>query len=150
MSDLIKQQFVQTRKTLKDTLSGVNEEVLTTIPNGFNNNIHWQVGHILTSAEMFMFFGQESLLPKNYGQLFGYGSKPTNWSDDVPSIDTLLEQLDQQLANIQNISAEYFQQQLPEAILGNQTTGELAAMGAFHEAMHLGQIQSLKRLIEAK
>lgn len=149
MSSLIKQQFQRTRQTLSETLEGITNDVAQAIPKGFNNNIHWQVGHILTAGELFMFFGNEQL-PEHYQKLFGYGSKPADWSNDIPTLSTLLEQLNVQLERINKIPDESFQKKLREPVLGNETVGELAAMGAFHEAMHLGQIQSMKRLIEGQ
>ena len=147
MSELIKGQFARTRQVLSRTLEGVSPELLDIVPEGFNNHIHWQIGHILIVGELFFFKGQEKL-PANYNELFGNGSNPANWTGDVPSVETLLEQLNEQLARIQDIPNEVFNQKLPEPFLGNESVGELAAMGAFHEATHLGQIQSLKRLIE--
>lgn len=149
MSNLIKQQFQRTRKALAETLEGISEETLSIVPNGFNNNIHWEVGHILTAGEMFLFYG-EGTLPENYQALFGYGSKPADWKEDVPTLAVLMQQLEEQLKRIETIPNEKFGQKLPKPVLGNETFGELAAMGAFHEAMHLGQIQAMRRLIEGQ
>ncbi|OLO26306.1 formate dehydrogenase [Alkalihalophilus pseudofirmus] len=147
MSKLIKQQFTRTRRVLSETLEGLSPEVTNIVPEGFNNNIKWQVGHILVVADLFLFKGQNQL-PANYIDLFKAGSKPADWTGDVPEVKTLLEQLNDQLVRINDIPEETFNQELPKPFLGNETFGELAAMGAFHEAFHLGQIQTLKRLIE--
>ena len=147
MSELLIKQFVRTRETLSKTLEGVTAETVAHIPEGFNNNIHWQVGHILSAGELFLFNGQENI-PANYKELFGAGSKPADWSDDVPSLETLLEQLNEQSNRIQQINVEGFAEPLEQPFIGNNTVGELAAMGAFHEALHVGQIKILKRLIE--
>ncbi|WP_068675040.1 DinB family protein [Oceanobacillus sp. Castelsardo] len=148
MSELVKGQFARTRKALSQTLEGVSPEVLESVPTGFNNNIHWQVGHILVVTEHFFFKGQEKL-PANYSKIFGPGTKPADWAGDIPKVETLVEQLNEQLVRVKEIPSEAFNQKLPKRFLGNETYGELAATGAFHEAMHLGQIQSLKRMIEA-
>ena len=147
MGELIKKQFGRTRAVLSKILEGVSPEALDIVPEGFNNNIRWQLGHILVTAELFLFKGQEKL-PASYNALFGPGSKPANWTDDVPSVATLLEQLNEQLASIQEVDTTTFDIKLEKPFIGNETVGELAAMGAFHEAMHVGQIQALKKLIE--
>ena len=72
-----------------------------------------------------------------------------DWTGDVPSVETLLKQLEEQLVRINELPDEAFTQSLPQPFLGNETTGEVALFGAFHEALHLGQIQALKRLILA-
>ncbi|MBM4763814.1 DinB family protein [Bacillus sp. B15-48] len=148
MTELIKKQYSLTRQSVAKTLNGVSAETSAIIPEGFNNNIQWQVGHILVVTDLFLFKDQGNL-PTNYSELFGPGSKPANWTSDVPSVETLLEQLNEQLTRINDIPAEVFSQRLPEPFIGNETVGELAAFGAFHEALHLGQIQSIKRLVES-
>ena len=148
MCELIIKQFARTRQSLAKTLEGVSAENLEIVPPGFNNNIHWQVGHLLVTAELFLFTGQENL-PANYQEFFGLGSKPANWSDDVPSVATLLEQLNEQHARINAVDVSTFDTKLAKPFIGNETVGEMAAMGAFHEAMHLGQIQAIKRAVEA-
>lgn len=148
MSELIKQQFTRTRTTLAKALEGVSPETFEMIPEGFNNNIHWQVGHILTTGALFMFYGQEKL-PARYNELFGSGTKPADWTGDVPSVDTLLDQINEQLTQINEVDVTTFDTRIEKPFIGNETLGELAAMGAFHEALHVGQVQILKRLIEA-
>jgi hypothetical protein len=149
MSELVKGQFARTRKAISEVLEGISPEVLDAIPAGFRNNIHWQVGHILVITEKFISNDQLNI-PENYNEIFGNGTKPADWSGDIPSVETLVEQLNEQLVRIKEIPSEAFDQKLPEKFLGNETVGELIAMGAFHEAMHLGQIQSLKKIGEAK
>ena len=147
MSELIKKQFGRTRAVLSKTLEGVSPEAFDIVPEGFNNNIRWQLGHILVTAELFLFKGQGKL-PVSYKELFGPGSKPANWTGDVPSVATLMEQLNEQLARIQEVDTTTFDIKLEKPFIGNETVGELAAMGAFHEAMHVGQIQALKQIVE--
>lgn len=148
MSELVKGQYARTRKALAQDLKDATPTLLQTIPEGFNNNIHWQVGHILFVTEHFFFKGQEKL-PANYIQFFGPGTKPADWDEEAPNLETLLEQLNEQLERIKEVPSEAFEQKLPKRFLGNNTYGELIATGAFHEAMHVGQIQSMKRLIQA-
>lgn len=147
MGELVKHQFRVTRRLLEQTLEGITPELAITIPEGFNNNIQWQLGHILKTAEFFLFFGEESL-PEHYQTLFGPGSKPADWSDDVPSIDTLIQQLKEQLERIEQMNVNKFSEKLPKPMIGNETFGEFAAFGAFHESLHLGQIQAMKRLLQ--
>lgn len=146
MSELIKLQYVKARQHLIKVLDDVSPEVLETIPAGFNNNIHWQVGHILTAGELFMFYGQNNL-PQEYNEYFKSGTKPADWKGEAPSVSSVMDLLQEQLERIQALPEDAFTVELTEPFIGNKTTGELAAFGAFHEAMHVGQIQTLKRLI---
>ena len=57
-------------------LENLTDDQLTKIPEGFNNNILWHVGHVLVSNEFFMFgYPQtDTGLPQSYvsGQRSGY------------------------------------------------------------------------------
>ncbi|SFA95916.1 DinB superfamily protein [Lentibacillus halodurans] len=118
-------------------------------PEGFSNNIHWHIGHVLTANEQFLFGFPDNTehLPEYYKDLFGYGTKPADWPDDVPSADELAGQLNSQLKRIKAIPEEKFAEKLPEAVLGAQTFGELAALAAFHEGNHTGRINAMKKVL---
>ncbi|SFD67553.1 DinB superfamily protein [Lentibacillus persicus] len=149
MSNLMMAQFNTTHSALMNEIKDVSEEELKTQPEGFNNTIHWHIGHVLTANEMFLFGFPENTehLPEHYNDLFGYGSKPEDWPEDVPSADELAGQLTNQLKRIKQIPEEKFDEKLPKAVMGAQTFGELAALAAFHEANHVGRINAMKKVL---
>lgn len=146
MSELIKRQFEFTRRAILKDIENASEKNFDVQPEGFNNNVHWQLGHVLVAAENFL-FGPSGQLPEEYGKLFGYGSKPSAWEEDVPSVATLVEQLKEQLNRIKELPDHHFDEKLPEPVIGNTTYGELASFTAFHEANHSGQIHAMVRLL---
>ncbi|WML42660.1 DinB family protein [Neobacillus sp. PS3-40] len=150
MSELLFKQFELTRGNFIKRVEPIQNDIVDIIPSGFNNNIHWIVGHVLTVAEQFLFGfpTQSNYLPANYKELFGNGTKPADWNENIPSVEELVEQLKVQLTRIKEIPSERFNDQLEKPFLGLETFGELANMAIFHEANHLGQIQTMKRLIE--
>jgi uncharacterized damage-inducible protein DinB len=147
MSELIKMQFELTRSNLFKSIEESNEGIFDVQPEGFNNTIHWHIGHILTVGEQFL-FGAEGTLPPRYGELFGYGTRPSEWSGEVPIVESLVEELKNQLSRIKEIPEERFANSLPKRILGRETYGQLAGLAAYHEAFHYGQIHAMKRLVE--
>ncbi|RFU62097.1 DinB family protein [Peribacillus glennii] len=149
MSELIFKQFDLTRSNFLKELNGLNPEIIDIQPQGFNNTIHWHIGHVLTSTEQFMFGfpNKSSNIPENYIALFGYGTKPADWQGDVPSLEQLTEQLKEQAARLKEIPASSLQQELKKPFLGLSTFGELANMAVYHEAYHLGQIHAMARVI---
>lgn len=151
MSELIFKSFEIARDRFVKALDGLDESLVDVQPDGFNNTIHWQAGHVLTVAEQFMFgFPKKSAnLPANYMEFFGSGTKPADWKEGVPSVQELSEQLKEQIKRIKEIPAERFNERLKSPFLGLETFGEVANFGVFHEALHLGQIQAIKRVIEA-
>lgn len=146
MSQLILKQIARTRPIIAKTLEDVSSEACAIIPEGFNNNIHWQLGHILVTGDFFFLKGNE-VAPAEFGAFFGPRTKPADWSGDVPSVETVLDLLQKQADAIQAVDVSTFDTKLEAPILGNETIGEFAAMGAFHESFHVGQIHALKRVV---
>ncbi|WHY77963.1 DinB family protein [Neobacillus sp. WH10] len=151
MSELLFKSFELTRSYFIKIVEALDEAILDVQPHGFNNTIHWHVGHVLTVAEQFMFgFPKKSTsLPANYMEIFATGTKPADWQGDVPSMQELSAQLKEQTKRIKEIPAESFNEKLKTPFLGQETFGELANFAIFHESLHLGQIQAMKRVIEA-
>ncbi|WP_164669822.1 DinB family protein [Virgibacillus doumboii] len=149
MSNLIYSQLSIARNGFINEINDVDEGKLDKQPEGFNNTIHWHIGHVLTTAEQFLFGYPENTehLPERYKDLFGYGTTPANWPDDVPSTYELVEQLNSQLKRIKQIPPEKFNNKLPEAVLGAQTYGELAALTAFHDGNHSGRVNAMKKVL---
>lgn len=150
MSELLFKHFDLTRNRLLKSINESNEAILDVQPEGFNNTVHWHVGHILTVAERFMFgFPQKSeSLPANYMELFASGTKPADWQGEVPSVQELSVQLKEQLNRIKKIPAASFNERLEKPFLGQETFGEIANLVIFHETYHFGQIHAMKRVIE--
>lgn len=146
LSELIKRQFELTRGYIFKDIESASGENFDVKPEGFNNTIHWQIGHLLTTTEQLV-FGPEGQLPEEYGKLFGNGSKVSEWQGEVPSVETIVEQLKSQLARIKEIPNERFEGKLPQPFLGNTTYGELVSFTAFHEANHSGQIHAMVRFL---
>jgi hypothetical protein len=151
MNELLFKSYALTRGRFVLTVNNLDQGIVDVQPQGFNNTIHWHVGHVLTVSEQMMFgFPKKSTsLPANYMGLFATGSKPADWQGEVPSVQELTAQLDEQLERIKGISAERFSEKLETPFLGQETYGELANFAIFHESLNLGQIQAMKRVIEA-
>jgi uncharacterized damage-inducible protein DinB len=151
MSELVFKNFELTRSFLLKNVDALDEAIVDVQPKGFNNTIHWHVGHVLTVAEQFMFgFPNKSThLPAHYVELFSRGTKPSDWQGDVPSVEELSAQLKEQIKRIKEIPVESLSERLKQPFLGAETYGELANFAIFHESSHLGQMHAMKRVIEA-
>ncbi|WP_251553628.1 DinB family protein [Neobacillus muris] len=151
MSEQLFKTMELTRSYFLKTVNGLDEAVVDVQPEGFNNNIHWHIGHVLTTAEQFMFgFPKKSTqLPERYIELFASGTKPADWKGEIPSVQELAAKLEDQLKRMKEIPAESFNERLKTPFLGQETFGELTSFALFHETMHLGQIQAMKRAVVA-
>ena len=146
----LKKQFQFMRESLLKEIEWINPEIFDIQPNGFNNTIHWHIGHVLSAAEIFLLgYPETGHLPAHYGKLFGYGSKPADWQGDVPSVEVLTQQLQEQLTRILEIPEERFNEKLAKSFMAFETVSEITGFTIFHESNHLGQIHAMKRVIEA-
>ncbi|WP_232732487.1 DinB family protein [Bacillus sp. mrc49] len=144
----VKNQLTMMRKSLLKEIEGVTPELMDVQPEGFNNTIHWHLGHVLTAAEKFL-LDDSSTLPANYSQLFGYGSKPAAWTGDVPSVDTLTQQLQEQLGRLLEIPEERLTEKAAQPFMGMETIGEFINFVVQHEVNHIGQIHAMKIIIQS-
>ncbi|MCM3719033.1 DinB family protein [Fictibacillus phosphorivorans] len=150
MNELTFKNFELARSFFLKHLGELDKEVAQVQPEGFNNNIHWHVGHVLTIAEYFMFGYPEKTkhLPLNYIELFNRGTSPADWKGEVPSLSELTEQLKDQMARIKEIPEERLQEKLEKPLFNFTTFGELMNFAVFHETYHLGQMHAMKKVIE--
>ncbi|MBD1381765.1 DinB family protein [Metabacillus arenae] len=150
MDKLVFKHLEMTRGYFLKNVVLVSQEIANVQPEGFNNTIHWNVGHVLTVAEQLMLGlpDKTTHLPVNYIELFGNGTKPADWKGDVPTLDELIIELKEQSVRLQQIPAELLNEKLEKPFLGLETFGELTGMVIMHEANHLGIIQSMMRVIE--
>ncbi|WP_149096435.1 DinB family protein [Paenibacillus terrae] len=146
-------QLEITRGNLYNVLESVSETSADKQPAGFSNTIRWNVGHILTVAEMFIFNNrQTSGLPKEYNNLFAPGTKPSDWTGEPIPLSTLLAQLQDQAVRIKQHVEIHSDETLPEPlklgpVLQLNSMGEVCNLALFHEAMHTGFIHALKRIV---
>lgn len=152
MAHYLFEQFNLGRQALLGEIDNLDADVIDVQPDGFNNTIHWHIGHILTVTEQFLFGfpDQSKHLPEDYKALFGAGTKPADWKDDVPNVAELADQLRSQSERINAIPAEQLDQKLEEPVMGKETYGGLATIAVFHESMHMGQIHAMQLAAKAK
>lgn len=149
MNKLIFKQIELAREWTIEVSEAIDQEISSVKPKGFNNTIHWQIGHILTSTEYFMYEISDNIshLPKKYLALFGSGTTPDDWEGDTPTIDTLVEQLKEQLIRMKEIPVSKLNQALEKPVHRFKTFGDCAAFSVIHEALHIGKIEEMERAI---
>ncbi|KRF55269.1 formate dehydrogenase [Bacillus sp. Soil768D1] len=146
----VKNQLKVMRENLLKEIEGLSPELMDVQPKGFNNTIHWHLGHVLSAAEKFLLDSpNNSNLPANYGQLFGYGSKPADWTGDIPSVEVLKQQLQEQLGRLLEIPEESLNEKVAQPFREMETLGEFINFVVLHEASHIGQIHAMKLLIQS-
>lgn len=134
-------------------LDATTEEIADKIPNGFRNNIRWNFGHIIVIQENIIggYLGNESTLPVSYHELFNRGTSPEDWKDKrLPTLSELRNELEQQYERMVEICTGKTKLEGENPIIFGPeyqftTLGEGISFANFHEAVHQGSINSLKR-----
>ncbi|WP_409271642.1 DinB family protein [Neobacillus sp. SCS-31] len=132
-----------------ELLRTIPKEVVDEIPNGFNNNIRWNVGHILVGWDHTMFpsVNEERRLPMSYHLMFPRGSKPEVWTEQPPSMDELITLLEEQPILIEKACKGHLDKPLKEPFLGLKTVGDMLVFHMNHENLHMGTIKSMKQIL---
>lgn len=147
----MRNQFFLTRNKLKEVVDHLSEPEADFQPEGFSNTVRWQLGHLLVSAESFMFGYPQvgSPVPEIYASFFERGTAPSRWQRSAPSLTELKKQLEAQEKRLAELPDEYWSEKVTSPIPGMDIKDRegLFHLLLHHEAMHLGQIQSIKRLI---
>jgi uncharacterized damage-inducible protein DinB len=147
MQAIVFNQLEKARARTLQMLEAMPEEIVQIVPEGFNNSILWQFGHILTIQERYTgnLTGRPLDIPADYLALFENGTKPADWKMEPPSLAVLRQQLAEQTARVQQHFAGRLEEKLAEPIRGMETFGEVLVSTIFHEGMHVGCISMLRR-----
>ena len=126
------------------------ERVLDKENDIFPNTLHWQFGHVLTIFDSALSIGGQNAVDiAKYTKLFGYGSSPANWEgQDVPSIETIKENLKTLPERARKLTDEQLSQELNEPVAGCQTLNELLVLNAFHVPLPAGKIEEMTRVLK--
>ena len=147
----MRNQFYMTRNKLKEAVSDLSEPEADFQPEGFSNTVRWQLGHLLVSAESFIFGYPQvgSPIPELYASFFESGTAPSRWQRSAPSLPELKKHLEAQEKRLEELPEEFWNEKITSPIPGLNIEDRegLFHLILHHEAMHLGQIQSIKRLI---
>jgi DinB superfamily len=145
------------RSITEKSIQRIPEEMADVIPEGFNNSIRWNFGHIAYVQEKLVFgiSGEKMNVPMNYERLFGAGTKPAEWTEPPPSFKEIAAVLTGQKSRIKTFLHGRLDQKLPRPYTNRSgitfyTTGEAFLYGFYHEALHMETINRIYRSISSK
>ncbi|RQO64928.1 DinB family protein [Pedobacter sp. KBW06] len=140
------------RVAVLKTVEQLTPGQLNKVPDGFNNNIIWNVAHLIASQQNLCYIkaGQEALVPESFIQAYKPGSKPEKEvsAAEIEDIKALLLSTTTELEN--DLKAHHFDQYTPwvnSMGLELNNINDIINYLPLHESMHLGYILALKRLI---
>jgi hypothetical protein len=129
------------RTSVLRAIGSFSNEQLNTVPPGFNNNLIWNLGHMIASHQ-YLFYIQTGIglqIEPQFYHRFKYGSRP----EDVISDDDIEQIKSLALSAISQFMAD-FKGGLFE---GQPNIQDLLTHFIFHEGMHMAYILSIRRLL---
>ncbi len=142
-----------TRNNVLEAIKGLSLNELNTIPQGFNNNIIWNVAHIVVTQQLlcYKFSGLEMVLDANFIAKYMKGSFPT---DDAleEDLNYIVKQLKELSVKIErDYYNKIFEKYNSYTTSYNITLNDIEQAIQFnniHEGLHFGYIMALKKEIK--
>lgn len=142
-----------TRQTIHKAVADLTPDQCHAIPSGFDNNIAWNLGHILAVQQRicYLHVGLDSLMPASMIEMYVPGTSPADWSTRPDSA----ELVSLVMAHQEALERDYAAGRFPTAVaerttstgLALRTFDELLMFNNYHEGLHYGTILSLKNLV---
>lgn len=140
------------RQSLDGLVAGLSPEAWLAVPQGFSNNVLWNVGHVVVTAEVLTYglSGLDPNVPAEYVQAFRKGTSPADW-DASPDVDGVRRWLTE---SPDRLKADYRAGRFVEYREYTTTPGVVLSsvedgirFNLFHEGLHLGSVLALCKLV---
>jgi len=145
-------QMKAIRGYLLASVEGLDDEQLLRVPQGFTNNILWNVGHTITDNCTMLYppTGQPLPLPEQYLQWFKPGKSPADWTDTPPIAEVLESGITTRDKLFEDCIAGKMEDYEPLALGDGTVLNNIAYAIAhcnIHEGIHLGVILALRKFV---
>lgn len=149
--------FDITRKGRAQYLKFLNNytcEQLNVIPEGFNNNIIWNIGHAIATQQALVYglSGQEFKLPEGFMSRFKKGTKPEAKvsTAEIEEIKSLLTTtIDKTIVDLESGLFSQFKTYTLSTTGGTlSTVAEAIEFNNYHEGLHLGSCLAISKFIK--
>ncbi len=142
----------QTRQTLAALVDALPEEALITIPEGFNNHILWNVGHLVVTQQVLV-YGLSGLQPNVSAEMMGAfrkGTSPRDW-DRAWTLAEIREPFlslpDQTEADLRAGRFETYREYTTTPGVTLRSVDDAVRFNQYHEGIHLGSVLALRKLV---
>jgi len=143
---------LKTRMLFKSILESLSLEGLNKVPERYNNNIFWNIKHVLVTQQLLMYnqSGLPMTLSNNEIEAYKKGSK-VEFNINQEDVEILKDQL---FSTLEKAQEDYkkgifknFQEYTvtTKSVLSN--IEDVIEFNNFHEGIHLGYVFALRKLI---
>ena len=140
------------RTIVSQMLAGYTLDQLNTIPEGYNNNLIWNIAHIIVVQQMLVYklSGLPMMISDEMVEKYKKGTKPEHIASqaEVDEIQLLLmETINQTESDLENKIFSNYQEYPTSAGIVLKSASDAIAFNDFHEGMHIGVIMSIRKFI---
>tara|TARA_R110002049_G_scaffold106898_3_gene254431 strand:+ start:2811 stop:3269 length:459 start_codon:yes stop_codon:yes gene_type:complete len=143
---------LQNRKRLYRFLKETPQELLLQIPDGYNNNIWWNIAHVVVTQQLLVYklSGQAMRVDDALVEKFKKGTVPDGTATDkeLPLVEELL------LSTVAWMQEDYangifngYNEYTTSANVSLKTVEDAIIFNVYHEGLHLGAILSLMKAV---
>ena len=131
----------------KYTLNQLNK-----IPNGFNNNLIWNIGHIIVAQQGLIYKGSnlKGYVSDELFELYKPGTKPTGQTtqSEIDKLKTLLTSLIEKTeTDFYNGKFITYNQRMTGTGFHLNSLMDAFEFNNYHEGLHLGYMMSIKKFV---
>ena len=148
---------LQNRKILYRFLNNTPKEQLLKIPEGYRNNIWWNIAHVVVTQQLLAYklSGQKMKVPNALVDKFRKGTVPDGTASDEELNmikGFLFSTVEWAQEDYENGVFKDFDEYTTSANVTLRDVEDAIAFNTFHEGLHLGVILSLEKMLlsEAK
>lgn len=141
-----------TRRLLQNATADLTPEALIRIPEGFNNNVLWNVGHVVVTQQLLCYklSGMPMGIDDPTVEMFCKGSSPKDWTT-TPDMASLIGPLHDL---VETTRRDYAAGRFGGYDTYTTSTGytlvsieDAIAFNNLHEGIHLGYVLALRRAV---
>jgi hypothetical protein len=142
------------RLSIAGIINGLSIEQLNKVPAGFNNNIIWNMGHLVSVQQILCYrrAGVEPIIDAVFIDTYAPGTKPERFitAEELERIQQLFTTtIDQLEADMQTDLFNNYTAWTTRMGININNINDAMNFLNFHEGMHVGYIMALKRAIFA-
>jgi hypothetical protein len=142
----------KTRENVLKMIDGLSIEQLNKIPEGFNNNLIWNIGHLVATQQGICYkrAGFPLIIDEAFFETYKSGTKPEELVDEagLENIKQLLvSTIDQLEIDYNNKIFTNYQTWTTRYNFDITNIDEALNFVPFHEGLHTGYIMALKRTL---
>lgn len=141
---------LKNRQLLKSFIENLSLKELNTIPNGFKNNIIWNIAHVIVTQQLLVYnlSGLKTIVSEDMVTSYRKGTQPNRDLTEA-EVDTIKNLLFSTIEKTkEDYKANIFQTYNQYTVTTKSTLSnveEAIEFNNFHEGIHLGYILALRK-----